>query len=304
MKKVEWSGGTEHWTQKGDVKLFLWEKKAAPGVPHAGTIFFVHGSSMASQPTFDLHVPGRPWSSVMDWFCARGFDCWTMDNEGYGRSSKHREINCDISNGADDLAVGTAYVMARNGGKKMHMYGISSGALKAGLFAERHPERVERIALDAFVWTGKDSHTLENRRKKLPEFIARNRRPIDRDFVYSIFNRDHPGTADDATIEAFADAILTLDDSMPTGTYVDMCSKLPLLDPRKLTTPTLVMRGEFDGIASYQDLIDYYSLLPNTNKQFVMMQGISHASFQQKNYMMVYHILHGFFTMPEPTYKG
>jgi pimeloyl-ACP methyl ester carboxylesterase len=304
MKKVEWSGGTEHWTQKGDVKLFLWEKKAAPGVPHAGTIFFVHGSSMASQPTFDLHVPGRPWSSVMDWFCARGFDCWTMDNEGYGRSSKHREINCDISNGADDLAVGTAYVMARNGGKKVHMYGISSGALKAGLFAERHPERVERIALDAFVWTGKDSHTLENRRKKLPEFIARNRRPIDRDFVYSIFNRDHPGTADDATIEAFADAILTLDDSMPTGTYVDMCSKLPLLDPRKLTTPTLVMRGEFDGIASYQDLIDYYSLLPNTNKQFVMMQGISHASFQQKNYMMVYHILHGFFTMPEPTYKG
>jgi pimeloyl-ACP methyl ester carboxylesterase len=240
----------------------------------------------------------------MDWFCARGFDCWTMDNEGYGRSSKHRDINSDISNGADDLEVGTAYVMARNGGKKLYMYGISSGALKAGLFAERHPERIERIALDAFVWTGKDSHTLENRRKKLPEFIARNRRPIDRDFVHSIFNRDHPGTADDATIEAFADAILTLDDSMPTGTYVDMCSKLPLLDPTKLPVPTLVMRGEWDGIASYQDLIDYYALLPNTNKQFSLMQGISHASFQQKNYMMVYHILHSFFTMPEPTYKG
>ena len=305
MKKVEWTGGTEHWTQRGDdIKLFLWEKKAKAGVPHAGTIFFVHGSSMASQPTFDLSVPGRPWSSVMDWFCERGFDCWTMDNEGYGRSSKHRNINSDISNGADDLEAGTRYVMARNGGKKLYMYGISSGALKAGLFAERHPERVERIALDAFVWTGKDSHTLENRRKKLPEFIARNRRPIDRDFVHSIFNRDHPGTADDATIEAFADAILTLDDSMPTGTYVDMCSKLPLLDPTKLTVPTIVMRGEWDGIASYQDLIDYYSLLPNTNKQFVLMQGISHASFQQKNYMMVYHILHSFFTMPEPTYKG
>ncbi len=304
MNKVVWSGGTEHWTQKGDVKLFLWEKKAAAGVPHQGTIFFVHGSSMASQPTFDLHVPGRPYSSVMDWFCERGFDCWTMDNEGYGRSSKHRDINCDISNGADDLAAGTAYVMERNGGKPLLMYGISSGALKAGLFAERHPERVARIALDAFVWTGKDSHTLENRRKKLPEFISRNRRPIDRDFVFSIFNRDHPGTADDATINAFADAILTLDDSMPTGTYVDMCSKLPLLDPRKLPVPTLVMRGEWDGIASFEDLVDYYKLLPHSNKQFVLMQGISHASFQQKNYLMVYHILHSFFTMPEPTYKG
>jgi pimeloyl-ACP methyl ester carboxylesterase len=227
-----------------------------------------------------------------------------MDNEGYGRSSKHRDINCDISNGADDLAAGTAYVLQRNGGKPLLMYGISSGALKAGLFAQRHPERVARIALDAFVWKGTDSPTLEQRRKKLPEFISRNRRPIDRAFVHSIFNRDHPGTADDATIEAFADAILTLDDSMPTGTYVDMCSKLPLLDPQKLLVPTLVMRGEFDGIASFEDLIDYYKLLPNTNKQFVMMQGISHASFQQKNYMMVYHILHNFFTMPEPSYKG
>lgn len=304
MSAVKWSGGHEHWVSKGDFKLFMWEKKASPKVPHAGTIFFVHGSSMASQPTFDLSVPGRPYSSVMDWFAERGFDTWTMDNEGYGRSSKHRDINCDISNGADDLAAGTAYVLQRNGGKPLLMYGISSGALKAGLFAQRHPERVARIALDAFVWKGTDSPTLEQRRKKLPEFISRNRRPIDRAFVHSIFNRDHPGTADDATIEAFADAILTLDDSMPTGTYVDMCSKLPLLDPQKLLVPTLVMRGEFDGIASFEDLIDYYKLLPNTNKQFVMMQGISHASFQQKNYMMVYHILHNFFTMPEPSYKG
>lgn len=304
MSAVKWSGGHEHWVHKGDVKLFMWEKKASPHVPHAGTIFFVHGSSMASQPTFDLSVPGRPHSSVMDWFAERGFDTWTMDNEGYGRSSKHRDINCDISNGADDLAVGTAYVLEKTGGKPLLMYGISSGALKAGLFAERHPERVARIALDAFVWKGTDSPTLEQRRKKLPEFISRNRRPIDRAFVHSIFNRDHPGTADDATIEAFADAILTLDDSMPTGTYVDMCSKLPLLDPGKLKVATLVMRGEFDGIASFDDLIDYYKRLPHSNKQFVMMQGISHASFQQKNYLMVYNILHNFFTMPEPSYKG
>ena len=25
---------------------------------------------------------------------------------------------------------------------------------------------------------------------------------------------------------------------------------------------------------------------------------------QQKNYLMVYHILHGFFTQPEPVYRG
>jgi pimeloyl-ACP methyl ester carboxylesterase len=308
MVKVTWSGGTEHWTSRttpeGEVKLFLWEKKANAAVPKRGTIFFVHGSSMASQPTFDLSVAGRPWSSAMDWFANQGFDTWTMDNEGYGRSSKFRDINSDISNGADDLAAGSAYVMAQTGVASMLFYGISSGALKAALFCERYPLRVSKLALDAFVWTGEGSPTLAQRRKKLPEFIAKNRRPIDRPFVHSIFQRDHPGTADAATVEAFADAILTLDDSMPTGTYVDMCSKLPLLDPRKISAPTIILRGEHDGIAGLDDLINFYKLLPNTNKQFSVMAGISHASFQQKNYMMVYQILHSFFTMPEPAYLG
>src|SRR5215467_12361839 len=153
---------------------------------------------MASQPTFDLKVPGRPDSSVMDWFAARGFDTWCMDHEGYGRSDKSRPINCDISNGADDLAAGTDYIAKTTGAKKLLIYGISSGALRAALFAQRHPERVARLALDAFVWTGEGSPTLAVSMKRLHEFIAKNRRPIDRAFVHCKLDRDHPGTADQA----------------------------------------------------------------------------------------------------------
>ena len=259
---------------------------------------------MASQPTFDLSVPGRPHSSVMDWFAERGFDTWCMDNEGYGRSDKHRPINFDISNGADDLSAGSEYILQKTGAKQLLVYGISSGALKAALFAQRHPERVAKLALDAFVWTGQGSPTLAERTKKLPEFLAKNSRSIDRAFVHSIFNRDHAECADEATKDAFADAILTLDSSMPTGTYVDMCSKLPLVDPTQVKAATLIMRGEYDGIASLDDLLNFFKLLPCTNKQFSIMQGISHASFQQKNHLMVYQILHSFFSQPDPIYKG
>jgi pimeloyl-ACP methyl ester carboxylesterase len=295
--------GREHWTRKGEVMLFLWEKPAVTAEKR-GTVLFVHGSSMASQPTFDLAVPGRPDSSVMDWFARRGFDAWCVDMEGYGRSDKHRDINCDIANGAEDLAAATRYIMdIRNPGPLL-VYGISSGALRAAAFCERHPERVKRLALDAFVWTGEGSPTLAERAKRLPEFQARNRRPVDRAFVHSIFNRDHPGTADDATVNAFADAILALDSELPTGTYVDMCSKLPVVDPRRISVPTIVMRGEYDGIASFEDLDAFFKLLPNADKQFVVMPGISHASFQQKNYALVYHILYSFFTQPEPVYRG
>jgi non-heme chloroperoxidase len=301
--------GREHWITKGGkgkegVRLFLWQKLPAASAQKRGTVLFVHGSSMASQPTFDLKVPGRPDSSVMDWFAARGFETWCMDSEGYGRSDKSRPINCDIANGAEDLAAGSEYILKTSGAGKLFVYGISSGALRAALFAQAHSERVARLALDAFVWTGEGSPTLAERKKKLPEFSARNRRPIDRAFVHSIFERDHPGTADKATIDAFADAIVALDDSVPTGTYVDMCSKLPIVDPAKITVPTMIMRGQWDGIAGIDDLIEFFKRLPNPDKQFTVMAGISHASFHQKNYLTVYHILHSFFSQPEPVYRG
>jgi pimeloyl-ACP methyl ester carboxylesterase len=295
--------GNEHWTDKDGVRLFLWEKYA--GSPEGKpAVLFVHGSSMASQPTFDLRVPGRPDSSVMDWFAQRGFVCWTVDMEGYGRSDKSRDIYCDIANGADDLAAATAYIQRARGVRSFLTYGISSGALRAALFAERHPDRVARLALDAYVWTGEGAPTLAQRRKKLPEFMANKRRPIDRAFVYSIFERDHPDCADRRVVDAFADAILALDDSMPNGTYIDMCSKLPVNDPARILMPTLVLRGQYDGIAAFDDLIEFFKRLPSPDKQFTVMPGISHASFQQKNYQLVYAILHDWFRRPAPAYTG
>jgi pimeloyl-ACP methyl ester carboxylesterase len=296
--------GQEHWTHKGDVTLFMWEKYVGNPDTERPTILFVHGSSMASQPTFDLKVPGRPDSSAMDWFAQRGFNTWCVDMEGYGRSDKKRDINFDISNGVDDLVAASDYIMKTRGVNKFLVYGISSGALRAALFAQRKPDRVARLALDAFVWTGEGSPTLAERTKRLPEFKKVNRRPIDRAFVHSIFNRDHAGCAEEKVIEAFADAILALDDSVPTGTYVDMCSKLPVVDPAKIAAATIIMRGEFDGIAGFDDLLEFFKRLPNPDKQFTVMPGISHASFQQINYLMVYHILHSFFLQPEPIYRG
>ena len=296
----------EHWTTKdgGAARLFLFEKCLGDPAKTRGTILFVHGSSMAGQPTFDLQVPGRPDSSAMDHFAKLGYDCWSVDMEGYGRSTKDRDNNAPIAMGADDCYAAALYIQKLRGPRPLLVYGISSGALRAAMFAERHPEMVARVALDAMVWTGEGSPTLEQRRKKLPEFIGKNRRPMNKAFIHSVFDRDHPDTAERHVIDAFADAVCALDDSVPTGTYVDMCSRLPVVNPEKITVPTLIMRGEHDGIASMDDLLKFFAKLATTDKQFTVMPGISHASFQQKNYMMVYHILASFFAQPAPVYRG
>ena len=84
--------GDEHWADKNGVRLFLWRKSDDSRTRSRGTILFVHGSSMASQPTFDLTVPGRTDASAMDWFAAEGFTTWSVDMEGYGRSEPVPEI--------------------------------------------------------------------------------------------------------------------------------------------------------------------------------------------------------------------
>jgi pimeloyl-ACP methyl ester carboxylesterase len=249
--------GTEHWTVKragaDNVKLFMWRKRLTnPSAASArrGTILFVHGSSVSATPVFDLRIPGKPEASAMDgsraW--ARHLVCRLRATGTPMVAARERRCAC----GADDLAVASEYIMAQNGGQPLLMYGASSGALRAGLFAQRQPHRVQRLALDALVWTGEGSPTLAERKKRLAQYQASNRRPIDRAFVQSIFTRDHPGTSDLTVVDAFADAVLALDTSMPNGTYIDMSANLPVLDPKKIAVPTLIMRGEYDGIASFR----------------------------------------------------
>jgi pimeloyl-ACP methyl ester carboxylesterase len=240
----------------------------------------------------------------MQWFARKGFDTWCFDCEGYGRSDKSRPVNADIACGADDLAAVSQYILRATGVPRLMVYGSSSGALRAALFAQRHPERVQRLALDAMVYTGEGSPTLAERRKRLASFRASHRRPIDREMIRSIFTRDHPGTSDLTVVEAFADAVLALDDSVPTGTYVDMSANLPVCDPQKILVPTLVMRGQYDGIASFRDLADFFEKLPNADKQFIVMPGIAHTSTRSKNFAVAYHVIEQFFSQPAPVYTG
>ena len=200
----------EYWAKKGAVSLYLFRKRAgAPvkGEPPRPVLFLVHGSSVSSRPTFDLAVPGKGQYSLMNVFAGYGFDVWTMDHENYGRSSR-TEGNSDIKSGAEDLEAGSALVARETGRQKMHFLGESSGALRAAAFAVGHPERVDRLVLMAFTYTGAGSPTLQKRSEQVEYFRTHNRRKRDREMIRSIFTRDKPGSADLAVADAMADAEL------------------------------------------------------------------------------------------------
>ena len=292
----KWSA--EYWAKKGDVKLYVYRKRitAPDNEPSLPVLFLVHGSSASGRSSFDLQVPGRDYS-LMDHFAGMGYDVWTVDFEGYGRSDK-TESNSDIASGADDLAEAMKIVEAQTRQKQVFMYGGSSGALRACLYAQRNPGRVARLMASALVYTGAGSPTLAKRREKLDEYRASPRRKIDRAFIHSMFTRDKPGTSEMIAADALADAELALSDSVPTGTYLDMCANLPVVDPAKIDCPVCIIRGEYDGIAAEADLLDFFSRVPSKDKQFVFISGLAHAATLGINRHKFRHAMQAFMTMP------
>ena len=291
----------EYWARKGAVSLYMFRKRLGnPADDHERrpVLFLAHGSSVSSRPTFDLHVPGHDDEySLMDKFATYGFDVWTMDFEGYGRSSRGTG-NSDVATGAEDLKAASEVVLRETGQPRFNLYGESGGALRAGVFAMAEPLLVERLAFVGFTWTGKGSPTLAKRAKMVEYYRTHNRRPRDRDMIRSIFTRDKPGTSDPAVAEAMADAELKFGDTAPTGTYLDMTTKLPLVDPLKLKVPVMIARGEYDGIATEQDLLNFFQKLPVPDREFVVLPGAAHAVALGRNRRQFWHVLRCYLEMP------
>ena len=294
-----WS--SEYWAKKGDVPLWMFRKRL--GAPKAGeaarpVVFFVHGSSISSR-VFDLNVPGKGEYSVMNEFARHGFDCWTMDHENYGKSGR-TSGNSDIASGVEDLKVAVEVIARESGEKKYHFVGESSGALRAGAYAMAAPERIDKLVFAAFTYKGEGSPTLKKRAEQVDYYRSHNMRKRDRDMIRSIATRDKPGTSDPAAVEALADVEMQFGDQIPTGTYLDMTANLPVVHPEKVLAPVLLVRGEYDGIATVADLQEFYNRLPNGDRQFIILPGTAHSVALAINRQLFWHVTRAFLSMPAP----
>jgi alpha-beta hydrolase superfamily lysophospholipase len=297
---------SEYWAAKrrngNDIRLAMYRKRL--GAPKRGeaarpVLFLVHGSSTSARSSFDLSVPGGADYSMMGAFARYGFDVWTMDHEGYGKSSR-TDGNSDIASGVEDLQAAMAVVTHETGQTRCHFMGESSGALRAAAYAMAAPDHAGRLVLTALTYTGKGSPTLGKRAEQVEYYRSHNTRPRDRAMIESIFTRDRPGTTDPEVPRALADAELVYGDTVPTGTYLDMTAHLPVVDPAKILSPVAVIRGEFDGIATMEDLWDFYRQLPTGDKQFSVIAGAAHALATCRNRQAFWHVAQAFLTMPSP----
>ena len=60
----------------------------------------------------------------------------------------------------------------------------------------------------------------------------------------------------------------------------------------------MLNRGDHDGIATVEDLFDFYRQLPNGDRQFVIIPNTAHSISSANNRHLANHVMQAFLTMP------
>ena len=201
----------------------------------------------------------------------------------------------------EDLKAAIPVVLKESGRQKAHFYGTSSGGIRAAAYAQAQPQAVDRLVICAFTYKGNGAAEIERRRKRIDALRASPRRRRDADMIRSIFTRDgHPPLYDPAVPEAIIAAEMKFGDTIPSGTYLDMAANLPIVDPVKIKSPVLMLRGEFDGNSTNDDLLDFYRQLPNGDRQFVILPQTAHSVGYSTNRHLLWYAMRSFLAAPAP----
>jgi len=157
------------------VQLYVRER-VKPATIHRGAppddrvVLFVHGAGTPAEVAFDVPHEGYSW---MAYLAAAGFDVFSMDMTGYGRSTRpfvmndvcnlsaeqqtalgrkpcdatHRSQLTTIASDWDDIDAVVDYVRALRDVPRVSLIGWSLGGPRGGGYAARHPDKVEKLVL-------------------------------------------------------------------------------------------------------------------------------------------------------------
>ncbi len=141
------------------------------GAPRADrVVLFVHGAGTPAEVAFDVPHADYSW---MAYLAAAGFDVFSMDMTGYGRSTRPYVMNdvcnlsaeqqtalgrtpCDATHDAqlttiasdwDDIDAVVEYIRSLRDVPRVSLIGWSLGGPRAGGYASRNPAKVAKLVL-------------------------------------------------------------------------------------------------------------------------------------------------------------
>ena len=291
----------ESYVTRDGLRIYLWEKyreDQEAAFSRTGKVaLLVHGGTWSGRPLFDLQI--RDYS-LMDFLAQNGYDVWAIDIHGYGHSDKTDKDWSDSHSAAADIAAAVAYITKLRGVTKINLLGGSAGAQRVGVFAMENPDKVAKLILDAPWWKGTadfralNVKRIENGGKPLPQYRIATEESIRSDFVRGDLAQ-HPQFEEDVVQELVKEILLT--DPQAPNIFVEY-KNLPILNPARITVPTMIIHGERDHLAKEEDLLPFYSQLATHDKRYVLLPEGGHALIFEKDHRRFQHEVLSFFDRP------
>ena len=253
---------------------------------------FAHGATTPGYIAFDLSCEG---CSIMRYMALAGWDTFTLDYEGYGRSTRqptmeipeaYPQANAPTHTevAVDDLARVIEFIRNLRDVDKVYLLGWSLGASRtAPIYTIQNPNRVAKLVLFApgyrnLGWVealrgNADSYEKAKMLLTRPTLGGWKRFGATDESVA-------PGTFD-----AYRDAMLASDPRSgemggqvryPAGRIADLLRFNPQFDAAKITVPTMVIRGNLDTFGTTADSQLLVKEIGAATKKFVEIPGGSH----------------------------
>jgi pimeloyl-ACP methyl ester carboxylesterase len=281
--------GHDHFAVREGLRLHLWQKCLAGGEDEAAragrVLVLVHGATWSGRPDFDLQI--RDYS-LMDFLARAGYDVWAIDIHGYGQSDRTDADWSDSDSAARDLGAAVEYICSLRSVSRVHILGWSWGTIVGGIYAAARPERVERLILYGTVWKGLP----EWRGIPLPteQYRVNDESGAYEDFIPGQFERD--------VVAAYAHEAIKADPRSPNGILVDLFSRLPLIDPRAIRVPTLVIRPEYDFASTSAEMSEFFQALGSPDKSLVFLPDGGHNIILEKGHNRFQRVVLDFLERP------
>lgn len=253
----------------------VWEKKADNA---KGLILFVHGRTWSGVPDFDLQVEGEDLS-LMDGMVEQGYSTYAVDLRGYGSTPRDSTEWASPDKAAKDILNIINWISAENSSKKVHLFGWSMGSTLSLLATQKNARDIASLTLFGY-WQDLDIKIPETPNIQLQKSVNTAENAAS-DFITS-------GNISQKAIDTYVKMALEYD---PIRVDWRLESQYNSIDPALITTPVLILQGEFDPIAPTERQVKLFTRLKTADKSWVVISGGDHAAFMEKPRK---HFIHSF----------